>query len=99
MRAPAGRGSGQGVVTLGETMALLAAERVGPLRHVPSMSVGMGGAESNVAVALRRLGTPVTWIGRVGADSFGEVRAVTDPAAATGLMVKERRTSRSLSVW
>ena len=100
-----------GVVTIGETMALLAAERTGPLRHVPSMSVGIGGAESNVAIALRRLGVPATWIGRVGDDPFGElvlrelraegieVRAITDPAAPTGLMVKERRTARSLGVW
>jgi 2-dehydro-3-deoxygluconokinase len=103
-------GAGSGVVTLGETMALLSAERTGPLRHVPHLSVGVGGAESNVATALRRLGTPASWIGRVGQDSFGElvlrelraegidVHAVVDPAAPTGLMVKERRTSRSLNV-
>ncbi|OPG08933.1 sugar kinase [Microbispora sp. GKU 823] len=103
--------AGPRVVTLGETMALLTAERVGPLAHAPSMAVGIGGAESNVAIALRRLGVPVTWIGRVGADGFGElverelraegldVRAVVDGAAPTGLMVKERRTSRSLNVW
>ncbi|MGP4086063.1 sugar kinase [Streptomyces sp. KR55] len=100
-----------GVVTVGETMALLAAERTGPLSHVPSMSVGVGGAESNVAIALQRLGVPATWIGRVGEDSFGklvlrelraeglDVRGIVDPAAPTGLMVKERRTARSLGVW
>jgi 2-dehydro-3-deoxygluconokinase len=99
------------VVTLGETMALLAPERVGPLRHVPGMSVGIGGAESNTAIALNRLGVPATWIGRVGDDPFGslvlrelraeglDVRAVIDPGAPTGLMVKERRTARSLGVW
>ncbi|MGW1730868.1 sugar kinase [Streptomyces sp. NPDC001999] len=100
-----------GVVTIGETMALLAAQRTGPLSHVPSMSVGIGGAESNVAIALQRLGVPATWIGRVGKDSFGElvlrelraerldVRGIVDAAAPTGLMVKERRTARSLGVW
>ncbi|WP_067174089.1 sugar kinase [Microtetraspora niveoalba] len=100
-----------GVVTLGETMALLTAERTGPLRHAPSMAVGIGGAESNVAIALRRLGVPATWIGRVGADGFGDlvlrelraedldVRGIVDDGAPTGLMVKERRTNRSLNVW
>ncbi|WP_066941109.1 sugar kinase [Microtetraspora fusca] len=101
----------RGVVTLGETMALLTTERTGPLRHAPSMAVGIGGAESNVAIALRRLGVPVTWIGRVGADGFGDlvlrelraegldVRAIVDDGAPTGLMVKERRTNRSQNVW
>lgn len=100
-----------GVVTLGETMALLAAQQLGPLAHVTSMAVGMGGAESNVAIALQRLGVPATWIGCVGADSFGDlilrehaaegVRVVArrDPDAPTGLMVKERRTARTVRVW
>ncbi|MEU9575776.1 sugar kinase [Streptomyces chilikensis] len=99
------------VVTLGETMALLAPERVGALAHVPGMSLGIGGAESNVAVGLRRLGVPTAWIGRVGDDPFGrrvlrelrgedlDVRAVVDAGAPTGLMVKERRTARTAGVW
>ncbi|AMM34342.1 sugar kinase [Sinomonas atrocyanea] len=98
------------VVTLGETMALFKAGAAGPLAHVHGWSLGIGGAESNVAVALQRLGTPVTWIGRVGADSLGDlvarelvaegidVRSVRD-AAPTGLMVKERRTADALKVW
>ncbi|WP_448320071.1 sugar kinase [Streptomyces sp. CO7] len=99
------------VVTLGETMALLAPDRVGALAHVPVMSLGIGGAESNVAVGLRRLGVSATWIGRVGDDPFGQrvlrelrgegldVRAVVDAGAPTGLMVKERRTARTAGVW
>ncbi|MEU7692245.1 sugar kinase [Microbispora hainanensis] len=100
-----------GLVTVGETMARLTAGRVGPLRHSSDMAVGIGGAESNVAIAVRRLGGSATWIGRVGADGFGdlvlrelraeglEVRGLVDDQAPTGLMVKERRTSSSLSVW
>lgn len=99
------------VVTLGETMALLAPDRVGALAHVPGMSLGIGGAESNVAVGLRRLGVSAAWIGRVGDDPFGQrvlrelrgegldVRAVVDAGAPTGLMVKERRTARTAGVW
>ncbi|MEU1513230.1 sugar kinase [Streptomyces sp. NPDC005811] len=99
------------VVTLGETMGLLAATTVGHLPHVPYMALGIGGAESNVAVALARLGTPVTWLGRVGADSVGDrvvreltaegidVRAVRDAGAPTGLMLKERLPGGAVKVW
>ena len=99
------------VVTLGETMALMKADTPGPLQHVSSMSLGMGGAETNFAIALRRLGTTVTWVGRLGTDSLGDlvrrelaaedirVAGQTDSAAPTGLMIKERRTQHSQKVW
>lgn len=99
------------VVTLGETMALMKAETPGPLAHVAALSLGMGGAESNFAIALRRLGTSVTWAGRVGSDSLGDmvlrelaaeainIAATRDDTAPTGLMIKERRTTDALKVW
>ncbi|GAA2093136.1 sugar kinase [Microlunatus panaciterrae] len=99
------------VVTFGETMALIKADTPGPLAHVRGMSLGIGGAESNFAIALARLGTSVTWVGRVGHDSFGDlvlreigaegVRVVCarDEQAPTGLMIKERRTDELLRVW
>lgn len=92
------------VVTLGETMALVTPAELGSLETVSAMRLGVGGAESNVAIGLARLGVPVRWLGRVGDDALGrrivrelraegvEVRAIVDPDAATGLMVKERRT-------
>lgn len=61
------------VVTFGETMALLSAPVRRRLGNVSSLSVGIGGAESNVAIALSRLGVACTWMGRVGADSFGDL--------------------------
>lgn len=94
-----------GVVTIGETMALMTGDRPGPLQHSPTMTLGIGGSESNVAIALSRLGSGVTWIGKVGADSLGDlvlreikaegvrVAAVRDPTAPTALMIKERRTA------
>ncbi|WP_327394674.1 sugar kinase [Streptomyces phaeochromogenes] len=103
--------SGGRVVTLGETMGLLAATTVGHLQHVPHMALGIGGAESNVAIALSRLGTPVSWIGRLGMDSVGDrvvreltaegvdVHAVRDPDAPTGLMLKERLPGGAVKVW
>lgn len=92
------------LVTIGETMALLTADHPGPLAHVSSMGLGIGGSESNVAIGVQRLGGDAVWCGRVGADSLGQlvrreiraegvaVRVTEDPAAPTGLMLKERRT-------
>ena len=100
-----------GVVTLGETMALLASTTVGPLQHTHTMTLGIGGSESNVAIGLKRLGADVTWIGKVGADPLGDlvlreisaegvtVIATRDPEAPTSLMIKERRTTTDTHVW
>ncbi|MDQ0866900.1 sugar kinase [Arthrobacter globiformis] len=92
------------VLTFGETMALMRADQVGPLAHASTMSLGIGGSESNVAIGLQRLGVQAVWCGRIGADSLGQlvereiraegvdVRIAVDPSAPTGLMIKERRT-------
>ncbi|MBL7258571.1 sugar kinase [Paractinoplanes lichenicola] len=89
------------VVTLGETMALVSVPADGLVRG--PAPIGLGGAESNVAIGLARLGTPVTWMSRLGDDGLGayvrrEIRAegvtvlaAADPDAPTGLMVKELR--------
>ncbi|MGH3716955.1 MAG: sugar kinase [Micromonosporaceae bacterium] len=93
-----------GLVTLGETMAVLTAPEPGPLAHARCLRLGVAGSESNVAIGVRRLGHPATWIGRVGRDAVGELvlrelRAegvtclVTEDDAPTGLMVKHRRTA------
>ncbi len=98
------------VVTIGETMALVRSAQAGSLSTESEMRLGIGGAESNVAIALARLGTAATWVGRVGADPLGErvlrelraegvdVRAIEEPSAPTGLMVKESRTPTSTRV-
>lgn len=92
------------VLTFGETMALMRADQTGPLAHASTMSLGIGGSESNVAIGLQRLGVQAVWCGRVGDDSLGQlvereiraegvdVRIAVDPSAPTGLMIKERRT-------
>lgn len=98
------------LVTLGETMALLTAEHPGPLAHVSSMGLGIGGSESNVAIGVQRLGGNAVWCGRTGTDSLGSlvrreiraegvtVRCTEDPGAPTGLMLKERRTMSTQKV-
>jgi 2-dehydro-3-deoxygluconokinase len=93
------------VVTLGETMALLTTPRVGRLRDMPELLMGIAGSESNVAIGICRLGYRASWIGRVGADEFGELilaslrregvdvaGSVVDGAVHTAIMFKERRT-------
>ncbi|GAA0241399.1 sugar kinase [Cryptosporangium japonicum] len=90
------------VVTVGEALAVFRAGDDGPLWCAPRVAVSTGGAEANVAMALARCGTPVSWYGRVGDDSLGrrvvrelraegvDVHAVVDPGGPTGLLVKER---------
>ncbi|MEU4220167.1 sugar kinase [Actinoplanes sp. NPDC026623] len=98
-----------GLVTLGETMGLVAADGIGPLEYARSFAFGIGGAESNVAIGVARLGGGAAWLGRVGRDATGDlierrlrgegVRAtVIRDAAFTGLMVKHRRTGGLLHV-
>lgn len=98
------------VVTLGETMGLLRAASVGSLEHVSDFRLHIGGAESNVAIGVARLGRPAVWMGRVGDDGIGRrvvrelraegvgVVAIVDEAARTGLMLKESPTSGTTRV-
>ncbi|MFF0656419.1 sugar kinase [Micromonospora tulbaghiae] len=93
--------SGPEVVCVGETMVVLAPDG-GPLEHAARLTVGVGGAESNVAAGLARLGHRAAWVSRVGDDPFGrrvvadvaaagvDVSLVTvDPDAPTGLYLKD----------
>ena len=98
------------VVTLGETMAMLRSGTIGSLAHLPSVDISLGGAESNLAIGLQRLGVDTAWISRVGADPLGtrvvrEIRAEgvqvhcgVDAARPTGLMLKSRPTGTSTRV-
>jgi 2-dehydro-3-deoxygluconokinase len=99
----------RGLVTLGETLGLLVAEDVGPLSLARGMRLSMGGAESNVAIGVSRLGVPATWIGRLGRDPIGDlvernllaerVRAVVHrDDAPTAIMLRERRTASAQNV-
>jgi len=92
------------VVLLGEALVALVATEPGPLASAPSFAPHVVGAESNVAIALARLGVPATFIGRTGDDAFGQAvrRALradgvdvghlgVDPERPTGLLVRDRR--------
>ncbi|GAA1731294.1 sugar kinase [Microbacterium paludicola] len=91
-----------GLVTVGESLALVYSPRAGGFDTTTDATVSFGGAESNVAIAAARLGAAATWIGRVGDDAFGRriirgirgegvtVEASVDPVAPTALMIKDR---------
>ncbi|GIM96674.1 sugar kinase [Paractinoplanes toevensis] len=92
-----------GLFTFGETMGLVAADSIGPLPYAKGFSFGIGGAESNVAIGVARLGGESCWLGRVGPDATGAlIKARLEAAgvrtialaddAFTGLMVRHRRS-------
>jgi 2-dehydro-3-deoxygluconokinase len=98
-----------GLFTFGETMGLVAADGIGSLEYARSFSFGIGGAESNVAIGVARLGQRATWLGRVGRDATGDLierrlraeqvrtLALRDEAF-TWLMLKFRRSGEYLHV-
>lgn len=99
------------VVTIGETMVLFTPERSPLMRYSESYSRKFGGAETNVAIGLSRLGHSTGWISRVGNDEFGKAmlsfirgegvdvtKVKTDANAPTGLYFKEVRSGEDVRV-
>ena len=93
------------VVTLGEALVALVADEGRPLSAPGTFTPFVAGAEANVAMGLARLGRPVAFIGRVGADGLGQmvrnglraegvdVRWLSDdPEAPTGALARDRRS-------
>ncbi len=96
------------VITFGEAMLLLVADRPGPLEEAEAFHKRTAGAETNVAIGLARLGLKVGWASRLGTDSMGRylLRAmqhegvdcshvVCDQAQKTGFQFKGRVTDGS----
>lgn len=59
------------VLTVGESMIVLVADRGVPLESAATVSLHGAGAESNVAYYLAQLGHQVGWASRLGDDPFG----------------------------
>lgn len=91
------------VLTAGETMIRLMGGDATRLRHAASLAVGIAGAESNLAIGLRRLGHDVSWVSRLGDDELGTLvlqRVAAEgvdtscvqrvPGASTGLLLREQ---------
>ncbi len=70
---PASTGAVGRVVTAGETMVLVVPSSPGRLRHATDVTLSIGGAESNVAIGLSRLGIPASWVSALGEDEPGEL--------------------------
>ena len=96
------------VVTFGEAMMMLVADRPGPLEHVHAFHKRTAGAETNVAIGLARLGLNVGWASRLGADSMGRYllaemqrdgidcsHVISDPAQRTATLFKGQVTDGS----
>lgn len=91
------------VVTAGESMVLGVPAMPGRLRHATNLELKIGGAESNLAIALSRLGVSAGWVSYLGADEPGQLvldrvraegvdtsRVRRLPEAPTGLYLRER---------
>lgn len=100
------------VLTIGETMVIFQSNQIGSLENVTSMSPKIGGAESNFAIGLARLGESVEWISQLGNDSFGSLilkrvrgegvfnnHVVFSDKGPTGLLFKEQITPEKMNVY
>lgn len=98
------------VVTIGESMVVFTPTT--PLmKYAHSYSRKFGGAETNVAIGLTRLGHNTGWISRVGNDEFGKAllsfirgegvdvsKVKFDDSAPTGIYFKEIRSGGDVRV-
>ncbi|MBB6449634.1 2-dehydro-3-deoxygluconokinase [Geomicrobium halophilum] len=100
------------VITFGETMVVFETTDTGPLKYSNYFQKRHGGAESNVAVGLRKLGHASTWMSKVGEDELGEyllhaIRGegvntddvIMDETAPTGLYIKEKKRPNENNVY
>ncbi|BBH63926.1 sugar kinase [Actinoplanes sp. OR16] len=93
------------LLTFGESMGIFVADGIGTLDHARGFTLGVAGAESNVAIGVARLGGDATWLGRLGRDATGSliatrlrsfgvrVTALPDDSF-TGLMVRFQRSAQ-----
>ncbi len=92
------------VFTLGETMVSFNTVNNRSIVQHDETFASIAGAESNVSIALARLGNKVKWFSRLGDDPFGqkilyELNAhlvdtsgvIIDPNHSTGLMFKQKK--------
>ncbi|RAP75514.1 sugar kinase [Paenibacillus montanisoli] len=90
------------LLTFGETMALFMPQEHKSIENAATLEVSFGGAESNVAIGVARLGGSVGWFGAFGDDPLGRSilkrirgegvdvsRASLVEGAQTGMMFRE----------
>ncbi|HEX9999392.1 MAG TPA: sugar kinase, partial [Actinoplanes sp.] len=94
------------LVTLGEAMLVVRGCVPGRLAAGAPAVLSFAGAEATVAIGMCRLGHSAAWLGRVGADSAGDLvldamrgagvdvtGATRDPDRPTGLLLRHQRTA------
>jgi len=100
------------LVTLGETMAVFNPASSGPLQYISDYKRLIGGAESNVAIGVSRLGHSSGWISRLGSDPFGRFvnnfirgegvdtsKVIFDDEYPTGIYFKEIKATGDVTVF
>ncbi|ANF98000.1 sugar kinase [Paenibacillus bovis] len=96
------------VVTFGESMGLLTAEDSRGLEYASQLRKSFGGAESNLAIGIARLGHSAGWCGRLGDDPLGHMiqksirgegvdvsRSILATGEPTGLMLRENASGHA----
>lgn len=96
------------VVTFGESMSLFLPSEQQSIERADQLQHRFGGAESNVAIGLARLGVEVGWFSVVGDDPLGKrivksirgegvdvSRVMYSKDAPTGMMFREQISGRS----
>ncbi|GGG74644.1 sugar kinase [Paenibacillus radicis (ex Gao et al. 2016)] len=96
------------IITFGESMALFMPPEHKALERATVLEQGFGGAESNVAIGIARLGGSAGWFGVLGDDPFGKMilktlrgegvdvsRSILSSDAPTGMMFREHVAGRT----
>lgn len=86
------------LLCIGESMVVLSPAAGGSLHDAGQLTVGVGGAESNVALHAADQGLRVAWASRLGADPFGDriVDELTTRGVDTHLVVRDHRAATGL---
>ncbi len=100
------------VVTLGETMVLFSTQDQLSLEYAHQVTKQVAGAESNVAIALSRLGVRSGWISKLGEDPFGRYihkfirgegvdtsEVIFTDKAQTSVFFKEKVSAENVNVY
>lgn len=96
------------VITFGETMALMMPIGTKGIEYAANFEKSFGGAETNVAIGISRLGRRVGWFSRLGKDPLGRMilkriqgegvdtsRVELTTEAPTGMMIREVVSGKS----
>lgn len=88
------------VLTIGETMILLEPVEEGSLKYVSNFRKKYGGAESNVAIGLTRLGSKVGWISGIHEDPLGDylISSIRGEGVDTSRVVYKEDTENALYI-